>query len=130
MSPKPVNARQGHLSELLAAEYNFSITCCPGTQNPSADALTRRIDELEHQNTANGTQRLQQLLRDDRVGPHLITRELRQDSPAECLVPLIGIALLSPALSVIDQVIGANRISISGKHSICYQCRSSLAILP
>ena len=54
MTSKALNARQARWAELLA-DYNFLITYRPGAQNPLADALSRRTDELDDQNTKKRT---------------------------------------------------------------------------
>ena len=49
MTSKALNSRQARWAEFLA-DYNFMISYRPGKDNPLADALTRRVDELEPQN--------------------------------------------------------------------------------
>ena len=112
MTSKTLNSRQARWAEILA-DYDFIITYRPGAQNPLADALTRRDDELSDQNVKKRTQRLVQLLRDDQIDHSLLTKELRPDSPAENLISISEIAPLAPALRVVDQVLQANRNSLS-----------------
>ena len=57
MTSKQLNARQARWSELLS-EFNFLITYRLGVNNPLADALSRKVDELGKQNLAKKTQRL------------------------------------------------------------------------
>ena len=106
MTSKQLNARQARWAELLA-DYHFLITYRPGVHNPLADALSRKPDELDQQNSAKKTQRLQQLLRQDQVDSSLLSQDLRplsenlEISALETALPL--------AFSVVQQVLEANR---------------------
>ena len=106
MTSKQLNARQARWAELLA-DYNFLITYRPGKQNPLADALTRRTDELDDSNTLKKKQRLQQLLQHNQIDPELLTQELRPE--AKEAISIEEIAAFSPAFSVVYQVLEANR---------------------
>ncbi|KAK6581632.1 hypothetical protein PZA11_005329 [Diplocarpon coronariae] len=64
ITTKNLSSRQARWAELLS-EYDFTITYRPGSENPLADALTRRIDELEDQNMTKRNNRLMTLLRQD-----------------------------------------------------------------
>jgi len=110
MTSKQLNARQARWAELLA-DYNFMITYRPGVHNPLADALSRKPDELDQQNSAKKTQRLQQLLRQDQVDPVLLSREIRPPDDSDALA--LEIAHISPSFSVVHQVLEANRTASS-----------------
>lgn len=112
MTSKQLNARQARWAELLA-DYNFMITYRPGTQNPLADALSRRPEELDVQNSTKKAQRLQQLLSEEQVDPTLLSRNLRDHSDADVIVPEAEIADLSPTFSVVHQALEANRAAPS-----------------
>jgi hypothetical protein len=58
MSTKLLNACQAHWAELFA-DYHFLIVYRPGKQNPLADVLTRKVDELDSQNKAKKEKRVQ-----------------------------------------------------------------------
>jgi transposase InsO family protein len=112
MTSKQLNARQARWAELLA-DYNFMITYRPGAHNPLADALSRKPEELDEQNTAKKAQRLQQLLRQDQVDPALVARNLRPPDDIDNLVTEAEVADLSPAFSVVHQALEANRTAPS-----------------
>jgi hypothetical protein len=57
ISTKSLNAYQARWAELLA-DYHFLIVYRPGKQNPLADALTRKVDELDSQNKAKKEKRV------------------------------------------------------------------------
>jgi hypothetical protein len=57
ISTKSLNTRQARWAELLA-DYHFLIAYRPGKQNPLADVLTRKVDELDSQNKAKKEKRI------------------------------------------------------------------------
>jgi hypothetical protein len=61
MTTKKLNSRQANWAELLT-RYNFIIRYRPGTQNPLADALSRREADVEAQNQTKDAHRTQLLL--------------------------------------------------------------------
>ena len=126
MTSKDLNSRQARWAEALA-DYHFLITYRPGTQNPLADALTRRDDELTPQNATKRTQRLQTLLQADCIDPSLLTAELRHQTPDESLVSINEITDYSQPFRVVDQVLAANRISPS-LEALRQQARSTLPV--
>jgi transposase InsO family protein len=112
MTSKTLNSRQARWAEVLA-NYHFMIMYRPGKQNPLADALTRRVDELNPQNVTKRDQRFQQLLRDDQIDSYFLEGKLRQDTPEENLINNLDLAPISPALGIVDQVLAANRAAPS-----------------
>jgi hypothetical protein len=76
ISTKSLNACQARWAELLA-DYYFLIVYHPGKQNPLADVLTRKVDELDSQNKAKKEKRVQQLLKDDQLDPRIIAACMR-----------------------------------------------------
>jgi hypothetical protein len=75
ISTKSLNTRQARWAELLA-DYHFLIAYRPGKQNPLADVLTCKVDELDSQNKAKKEKRVQQLLKDDQLDPHIIATRI------------------------------------------------------
>lgn len=112
MTTKALNSRQARWAELLA-DYNFVISYRPGKDNPLADALTRRTDELDDQNQKKKLQRHQQLLKDDQIDPLILSRELRPDPAEEALIRTLDLASIFPALRIIDRILLANRYTPS-----------------
>lgn len=112
MTSKTLNARQARWAELLA-DYNFIIAYRPGKDNPLADALTRRDNELDDQNRTKKANRLQQLIKDNQFDPRILTDELRLDTTSEKLVDAIDLAPIAPDLSIVARVLQANRNSKS-----------------
>ncbi|KHJ32483.1 hypothetical protein EV44_g2899 [Erysiphe necator] len=100
-------------SEVLA-DFNFLISYRPGVHNPLADTLTRRINEVDSQNLAKKSQRLQQLLRDNQVDPViLLSRELRTNTATEALINSFDLKPISTDLNIVDMILKANRNSSS-----------------
>jgi transposase InsO family protein len=112
MTSKQLNARQARWAELLA-DYNFMITYRPGAHNPLADALSRKTDELDLQNTAKKTQRLQQLLSKEYVDPLLLLQEIRPLDDSDALLASLDVQALIPTFSVVQQILEANRTTLS-----------------
>jgi hypothetical protein len=107
MSTKSLNARQARWAELLA-DYHFLIAYRPGKQNPLADALTRRADELDSQNKAKKEKRVQQLLKADQLDPQIIATQMRTHfaEPDSHLSELCG---MSNELTLVARILQANR---------------------
>ncbi|KAI1007772.1 hypothetical protein K3495_g454 [Podosphaera aphanis] len=113
MTTKPLNSRQARWAEILA-DFNFVITYRPGKQTPLADALTRRVNEVDSQNSAKKSQRLRQLLKDHNLDPTiLLARELRQATSQENLINELSIKNISPDLSIVEEILLANRTAPS-----------------
>jgi hypothetical protein len=107
MSTKSLNARQARWAELLA-DYHFLIVYRPGKQNPLADALTRKVDELDSQNKAKKEKRVQQLLKDNQLDPHIIAACIYMHF-GESDLYLSEICILSNGLDLVTCVLQANR---------------------
>ena len=61
MTKQNLSARQARWAELLS-RYHFKIMYRPGAQNQKADALTRREEDVETQNTVKKEIRQQVML--------------------------------------------------------------------
>ncbi|EDO04015.1 hypothetical protein SS1G_06497 [Sclerotinia sclerotiorum 1980 UF-70] len=105
MTSKQLNSRQARVAELLA-DFNFLIMYRPGKENPLADALSRREDDIQATNHQKKEQRAQQLFRPDQLDPNI----LRQAKEAPILAPL---ERAKPFFTVIDRILEANRNSTS-----------------
>jgi hypothetical protein len=111
MSTKSLNARQARWAELLA-DYHFLIVYCPGKQNPLADTLTRKVDELDSQNKAKKEKRVQQLLKDDQLDPRIIAARMRMHF-GESDLHLSELYTLASDIDLVARVLQANRDSKS-----------------
>lgn len=90
MSTKSLNARQALWAEALA-NYNFLIMYRSGKDNFLADALTRRTDELDPQNHTEKKNRLQQLIKNDRIDTQILSETLRMHHSDEISIANIDI---------------------------------------
>jgi transposase InsO family protein len=111
ISTKSLNARQARWAELLA-DYHFLIAYRPGKQNPLADALTRKVDELDSQNKTKKEKRVQQLLKDDQLDPRIIAARMRTHF-GESDLHLSELYTLASDIDLVARVLQANRDSKS-----------------
>ncbi|RAL64648.1 hypothetical protein DID88_001681 [Monilinia fructigena] len=113
MTTKALNARQARWAEVLA-DYNFIIMYRPGKDNPLADALTRRVDELDSQNKTKKQNRLQQLIKDNQIDTEIMRKSLRDDSES---ITNLDLSAVTPHFNiVVDKILEANRTSESLSH--------------
>ncbi|RAL60082.1 hypothetical protein DID88_000708 [Monilinia fructigena] len=112
MTTKALNARQARWAEVLA-DYNFIIMYRPGKDNPLADALTRRVDELDSQNKTKKQNRLQQLIKDNQIDTEIMRKSLRDDSES---ITNLDLSAVTPHFNIVDKILEANRTSESLSH--------------
>ena len=110
MTTKQLNQRQARWAEVLA-EFYFSITYRPGSNNVLVDTLTRREQDVKDQEALGKKYRTQTILTSDRLDPK-ITADLLLSS-------LSSIELLAPIqqghlpLGLIDNILTLNKSSSS-----------------
>lgn len=111
MSTKSLNARQARWAELLA-DYHFLIAYRPGKENPLADALSRKVDELESRNKVKKENRNQQLLKEAQIDPLILQAQLRThfDEPNLNAFELTSV---SNSFNLLNRILQANRDSKS-----------------
>ncbi|QSZ28605.1 hypothetical protein DSL72_003104 [Monilinia vaccinii-corymbosi] len=107
MTTKTLNARQARWAKLLA-DYNFVIMYRPGKENPLADALTRRVDELRLQNHTKKQNRLQQLIKDNQIDTRIMQNALRREIDDHAIATL-NLAPVTPHFNIVNRILEANR---------------------
>ena len=112
MTTKSLNARQARWAEVLA-DYNFLIMYRSGKDNLLADALTRRTDELDPQNHAKKKNRLQQLIKNDRIDTQILSETLRKHHPDEITIANMDLSAIAPRFDLIHRIIEANKTASS-----------------
>jgi len=85
MTTKELTSRQARWAELLS-RYNFKLMYRAGKANARADALSRREDDVQKQNTVKREHRTQALLPTDKIDPRIL--EELQLAPIEAPKPL------------------------------------------
>ncbi|QSZ29100.1 hypothetical protein DSL72_003610 [Monilinia vaccinii-corymbosi] len=108
MTTKALNARQARWAELLA-DYHFIIMYRPGKDNPLADALTRRVDELDAQNATKKKNRVQQLIKDGQIDPQIMRDSLQDHLSDNAAIATIDLFPIAPAFDIVNKVLQANR---------------------
>jgi transposase InsO family protein len=107
MTTKTLNARQARWAELLA-DYHFLIAYRPGKENPLADALTRKVDELDSQNKTKKERRNQQLLKDTQIAPEILASRIRAHFDYKDIDSL-ELNAMSNSWDLITRILQANR---------------------
>ncbi|QSZ33873.1 hypothetical protein DSL72_005446 [Monilinia vaccinii-corymbosi] len=80
----------------------------PGKENPLADALTRRVDELGLQNYTKKQNRLQQLIKDNQIDTRLMQNALRREIDDHAIATL-DLAPVTPHFNIVNRILEANR---------------------
>jgi hypothetical protein len=111
MTTKQLNSRQARWAEALA-EYHFVIMYRSGKQNGKADALTRRDDEVEAQDSVKAEYRTKALLSQDQIDPRVL-RDLGVDIAVVDSMSPVDKEDFDEPLGLIDRLLRANRDSQS-----------------
>lgn len=102
MTTKQLNQRQARWAEVLS-EFYFQVCYRPGSQNPLADALSRREQDFGPQESVKKAQRTQILLPTENVDPQITASLSTELSPME-------LEDLAP-VSLLDRLLTANKTS-------------------
>ena len=110
MTTKQLTSRQARWAEILS-QFFFTIMYRPGRQNITADALTRREQDVGPQDELKAQHRTCALLCPEQLNPRIL-EEL--DSERNELAPMEGEVLDEP-MGLIDRILTANRTAESLK---------------
>ncbi|ESZ90499.1 hypothetical protein SBOR_9116 [Sclerotinia borealis F-4128] len=102
ITSKQLNNRQARIAELLA-DFNFLIMYRPSKENPLADTLSRKDDDIEVTNKQKKEQRILPLFTQDQLDPRIQTL---LESP-----DIVALEHIKPFIKTIDHILHLNKTS-------------------
>ncbi|ESZ92702.1 hypothetical protein SBOR_6914 [Sclerotinia borealis F-4128] len=109
ITSKQLNNRQARVAEFLA-DFNFLIIYRPGKENPLADALSCKDDNIEVTNKQKKEQRILLLFIQDQFDPRI---RILLESP-----DIVALEHVKPFIKTIDRILHLNKISET-LHALC-----------
>lgn len=107
MTTKQLTGRQARWAEALS-EYHFIVMYRAGQQNAKADALTRRDNEVEHQDRVKTEYRTRAFLSQDQIDPRVL-QDLGVELDDVSLAPIEDDSQFDEPTELMDRILHHNR---------------------